>query len=172
VAEPYALFGHSTGALCAFEVVRQLRAVGGVLPVHLFVSGRRPPQLAMERLDIGALTPPELATLLRRMGGTPEELLADHEVLSALQPLLAADFAVNQHYDYVSGLPLELPLTAFAGVEDPGADVEWMAPWKDQTTGDFTLYELDGGHFAVFAHRAQVHAYITAHLAAYLTGRG
>ncbi|HEU5270023.1 MAG TPA: thioesterase domain-containing protein [Jatrophihabitans sp.] len=168
VAEPYALFGHSTGALCAFEVARELRAGGAPMPVHLFVSGRRAPQLPMERVELAALTPPELAALLDEMGGTPREVLADHDMLKALQPLLAADFAVNQDYRFVPGAPLDVPLTAFAGVEDTGADGEWMAPWREQTAGDFALHELDGGHFAIFDQRAEVHARIAAHLAAYL----
>lgn len=168
VAEPYALFGHSTGALCAFQAVRELRATGGPMPVHLFVSGRRAPHMPLERDDLAAMSLPELAEFLEKLGGTPEGVLADHDILGALQPLLAADFAVNQGYDFVPAAPLDIPLTAFAGVEDTGADGELMAPWKEQTTSDFTLHELAGGHFAILDRSTEVHAHIAAHLSAYL----
>ncbi len=171
VTEPYALFGHSTGALAAFEVVRELRAHGGPMPVHLFVSGRRGPQLPMDRVDIEALAPSDLADLLRLLGGTPEELLTDVEVLEAIQPLLAADFSVNQDYVHVSDTPLETPVTAFAGVDDADADTGWMASWQEQTTGAFTLHELDDGHFAVFTRREQVHQVIAAALSSSLDAR-
>jgi medium-chain acyl-[acyl-carrier-protein] hydrolase len=168
VAEPYALFGHSTGALCAFEAVRALRASGGSMPVHLFVSGRRAPQFPMERDDLAAMSLPELADFLKHMGGTPDEVLADSAMLSALQPILAADFAVNQDYCYVPEPPLSVPVTAFAGVDDVDADRDLMEPWRDQTNGGFALHELSGGHFAIFSRRAEVHARIAADLAAYL----
>lgn len=168
ITEPYALFGHSTGALCAFEAVRTLRASGGPTPVHLFVSGRRAPQLLMERDDLAAMSLPELADFLKHLGGTPDEVLADFAMLSALQPILAADFAVNQDYCHIPEPPLSIPVTAFAGIDDVDADGGLMEPWRDQTNGGFTLHELSGGHFAVFSRRAEVHACITADLAAYL----
>jgi medium-chain acyl-[acyl-carrier-protein] hydrolase len=168
VAEPYALFGHSTGALCVFEAVRELRASGGPMPVHLFVSGRRAPQFPLRRDDLAAMSLPELAVFLKNLGGTSDEVLADRDMLGALQPLLAADFAVNQGYEHVPGPPLEIPITAFAGLEDVGADPALTAPWREQTAGEFVLHELDGGHFAVFEHRDEVHARIAAQLAEYL----
>lgn len=168
VAEPYALFGHSTGALCAFQTVRALRDTGGPMPVHLFVSGRRAPHMPLERDDLAAMSLPELAEFLQNLGGTPEGVLADHDILGALRPLLAADFSVNQGYDFIPAAPLDIPVTAFAGVEDTGADGGLMAPWKEQTTSDFTLHELDGGRFAVFDRATEVHAHIAAHLSTYL----
>lgn len=168
VAGPYALFGHSTGAICAFQVVRELRAVGGLLPVHLFVSGRRAPQLPLERVDLAAMTVPELADFLKHLGGTPDEILADQDLLGALQPLLAADFAVNQEYQYSAEPPLAVPITAFAGTEDAGAVGDLMMPWQEQTRAGFALHELAGGHFAIFGRRAEVHARIATDLGRYL----
>jgi surfactin synthase thioesterase subunit len=138
------------------------------MPVHLFVSGRRAPQIPLKRDDLAALSLPELAVFLKQMGGTPDEVLADHDLLAALQPILAADFAVNQDYDYVPEAPLNIPVTAFAGTDDAGADGGLMAPWREQANGDFALCELAGGHFAVFSRRAEVHARIAADLAEYL----
>src|SRR5580658_3914140 len=76
ISPPYAVFGHSTGALCAFELIRELRRIGAPEPVHLFVAGRRAPQLPMQRTHLSDLSIEDLALALRRLGGTPEEVLA------------------------------------------------------------------------------------------------
>ncbi|HEY7145807.1 MAG TPA: alpha/beta fold hydrolase [Streptosporangiaceae bacterium] len=162
---PYAIFGHSTGAMCAFEVIGELRAIGAGPPARLFVAGRRAPQLPMEHTELASLDPPELASVLRRLGGTPEFMLEDHELLRQFQPLLAADFAVNEGYEYRPGTALDIPITAFAGTTDPGAGPGLMDPWREQTRAGFTLHALNGGHFAIFERADEVHARIIAELA-------
>lgn len=164
VASPYAVFGHSTGALSAFELIREVRRLGAPGPVHLFVAGRRAPQLPIRRSELARLSLPELADLLRRLGGTPPELLADMDLLALMQPLLAADFSVNEDYEYAAQDPLSIPVTAFAGASDAGADVAMMTAWHEQTTAEFAIHPLDGGHFAIFDHVSKVHAEIAAAL--------
>lgn len=164
MAEPFALFGHSTGALCVFETTRELRRIGGPLPERLFVSGRRAPQIPMEVHDLASMDVPELADFLRDLGGTPDVVLDDPDTLLFLQPLLAADFSVNERYVYPPEDPLDLPITAFAGIEDPGAGVVEMSPWELQTAAGFRLHPLEGGHFAIFDRAAEVHRSIAADL--------
>jgi medium-chain acyl-[acyl-carrier-protein] hydrolase len=159
VATPYAILGHSTGALCAFEVTRELLRGGGPLPVHLFVCGRPAPQFPRERSDLGRLSVPELAAFLRQLDGTPEAILNDLGLLARMQPILAADFDVNECYTFTAGddTPLDIPITAFAGRTDPVAVTEPMAAWEQHTTAGFRLHVLDGGHFAIFDHAGKVH---------------
>ena len=164
VASPYAIFGHSTGALAAFELVREIRRLGAPGPVHLFVAGRRAPQLPIRRSELGRLSLQELADLLRKLGGTPPDLLADRDMLAMMQPLLAADFDVNEDYQFVAQDPLDIPITAFAGTSDAGADVAMMTAWREQTTTEFAIHPLDGGHFAIFDHASTVHSAITTTL--------
>lgn len=168
IRAPYAFFGHSTGALCAFETVRELRRLGATLPVHLFVSGRCAPQIPMVRHDLGAMSLPDLAEHLRLLGGTPEAVLDEPDLLRLLQPVLAADFRVNEEYEYVPEPPLHIPVTAFAGVTDVGADVALMEPWADHTSREFSLHSLPGGHFAVFDGAAAVHARIAKDLSEHI----
>jgi surfactin synthase thioesterase subunit len=165
VGVPFAILGHSTGALCAFEVTRELRAVGGPLPVHLFVAGRPAPQIPVQRSNLGAISVGELADMLREMGGTPEELIADEGLVKRLQPLLAADFDVNECYDYRAEPPLSVPITAFAATDDDVASLEEMTAWREQTSAGFSMQVLSGGHFAIFDHAAAVHGQIAAALA-------
>jgi medium-chain acyl-[acyl-carrier-protein] hydrolase len=164
VRSPYAVFGHSSGAICAFEFVRQVRRLGGELPVHLFIAGRRAPQLAMVRTGIESLSLAELATVLGAFGGTPEEVLADPDLLALIQPLLAADFTVNESYSYYAEPPLDVPITAFSGSADDTGMPEQMRPWRVQTSMEFALQTLQGGHFSIFDHADSVLAGIAAKL--------
>ncbi|MEU2022444.1 thioesterase domain-containing protein [Streptomyces sp. NPDC016469] len=161
VAGPYAVLGHSTGAIVAFELCRELRRAGAEPPVHLFVAGRRAPQIVEESSHLGELTLGELAQVLRHHGGTPDWVLDSPEMLRMLHPLLTADFAVSEQYAYLPEAPLDLPVTAFAATDDPRGTVDQLGAWEEQTTGAFTLHELDGGHFAVLERAPQVHAVVT-----------
>ncbi|WP_213453293.1 thioesterase II family protein [Rhizomonospora bruguierae] len=160
LATPYAILGHSTGALCAFEVTRELLRRGGPPPVHLFVCGRPAPHFPRERSDLGRLPVPELAAFLRQLEGTPEAILNDPGLLERMRPILAADFDVNECYTFAPGddTPLDIPITAFAGRTDPVAVAGPMAAWERHTTAGFRLHLLDGGHFAIFDRVAEVHA--------------
>jgi medium-chain acyl-[acyl-carrier-protein] hydrolase len=157
---PYAVFGHSTGAISAFELTREMRRMGGPTPLHLFVAGRRAPQIPMGRSNLASLTAGELAELLRRLGGTPEVFLDDHEMLKIIQPLLAADFSVNENYLYISEAPLNVPITAFSADADPYADRKQVSPWSEQTSRSFNMHSLAGGHFAIFEQAPRIHAWI------------
>jgi medium-chain acyl-[acyl-carrier-protein] hydrolase len=163
-AGPYAVFGHSTGAVCAFELCREVRRRGGRPPEHLFVAGRRAPQLPEEWSGLGELDLPTLAAVLRHHGGTPGWVLRDEAMLRFLRPLLVADFAVSEEYVYRPEPPLELPLTAFAADADPRATVGQVAAWQAQTGAEFALHPLAGGHFAVLEQTAEVHEVIAAAL--------
>jgi medium-chain acyl-[acyl-carrier-protein] hydrolase len=152
VAQPYAVFGHSLGAIVAFELVREIRARGGRAPVHLFVSGRHAPQLPDTQPALRNLPLDQLAGALRTFGGTPDEVLADTGLMSAIAPLIRADFSVNETYRYAEQAPLDVPVTAFAATSDPRANTGQIAAWAAQTTRGFRTYVLPGGHFAVLDH--------------------
>ena len=166
VRPPYALFGHSTGAVVAFELSRQLRRAGGAAPVHLFVSGRPAPQLPMHRTQLSGLSVTELAAVLRGLGGTPEEVLNDEDLLARISPLLIADFQVNEEYAYQPEAPLGSPVTVFAATRDAGTTLDQAAAWEVQAGGGFRLHTLDGEHFAVFDRAPEVHEQIAKSLRA------
>jgi surfactin synthase thioesterase subunit len=164
VRPPYAIFGHSTGALCAFEVSREIRRLNGPLPVHLFVGGRRAPSVPMVRTELAGMPTGKLAEALRQLGGTPEYILQNPAMLELLQPLLVADFQVNEAYDYHAEPSLPVPITAFASTHDPFARPDQVAGWQGETSARYTQIMLEGNHFAIFDHAAAVLRQITADL--------
>ena len=90
--KPFALFGHSMGAIIAFEQARRLRARYGIEPAHLFVSGRRAPHLPDQRAAIHHLPDQEFLTEVGRMGGAPREVFDNPDLMALLAPVLKARF--------------------------------------------------------------------------------
>ncbi|GIH95242.1 thioesterase II family protein [Planobispora siamensis] len=157
----YALYGHSLGAIVAFELVREIRRRGGPAPVHLFVSGSDAPHLTYEDgPPVGKMNRQEVAALLRSLGGTPEWLLADPEALAMILPAVQADFTVKETYVYRDEPPLDLPISLLTSSADPRVSPDKTAGWRALTSARFAPYPFDGGHFAVFEQAARTHAIV------------
>jgi medium-chain acyl-[acyl-carrier-protein] hydrolase len=144
---PYALFGHSMGALISFELVRFLRRSGARLPVHLFVSGHEAPQLPDRNPPLHTLPEQEFITKLRELNGTPDEVLMHTELLQLLIPILRADFAVCETYAYHPEPPLPCPISAYGGLGDDYVNSEELASWRNQTAAQFSVRMFPGDHF-------------------------
>lgn len=158
----YAVYGHSLGALVAFELLREIRRRGGQEPVHLFVSGCVAPHRPFDDgPSVRGMSRPELVGLLRKLGGTPDWLLSDPSVLDMILPAMQADFSVKETYEYYAEQPLNVPITALPSTDDPRAGRDLVAAWRDQTLGRFDLHTFVGGHFAVFEQVKLTHKYIT-----------
>ncbi len=152
--KPFAFFGHSMGALIAFELTRLLRTRNQPLPDHLFVSGRRAPQIPEDDPPTYNLPDAELIKKLRWLKGTSAKILDDPEMMQLMLPILRADFAVCETYEYQPAEPLSCPLTAFGGWRDPAIRNGGLKGWKEQTNNEFTKKTFPGNHF--FLHSAQV----------------
>lgn len=144
---PLALFGHSMGALLAFETARRLRAEAGVEPVHLFVAGREAPQLPEARPPAHGLPDEELVAVLRDLDGTPSEVLEDAGMMALMLPVVRADFRLVETYRYRAEAPLGCPITAIGGADDARVRPAMLAPWREHTRAAFALHLVDGGHF-------------------------
>lgn len=153
---PYAIFGHSNGALIGFELARHARAAGARLPEHLFASGRRAPHLPGRTRDVHALPESELLDELKALGGIPNEVLDHPELRGLIVPLLRADMALTETYDAGDAPPLPVPITGYAGRSDPKVPVEDVEAWGRHTTAGFQMRTFPGGHFFVFDDRATV----------------
>ena len=143
---PFAFFGHSMGALIAFELAKKLRNKKAPQPFHLFVSGRRAPQIKPAP-PIHNLSDNQFIEKLRKYGGTPEAVFQEPQLLDLFLPILRADFALNDNYTYINEKPLKCPVTAFFGTHDKIAPKDYVSAWKEQTDSQFDLHMIKGGHF-------------------------
>lgn len=147
--KPFAFFGHSMGALVSFEVARYLRRNYKLSPVHLFVSGRRAPQLPDLNPPIHALPEPEFLQKLRHYNGTPEAVLQNAELLQLVLPIVRADFEAIETYIYVKEPPLDCPIATLGGLQDGSVSCYELEEWRNQTNNDFSLKMLPGAHFFI-----------------------
>lgn len=148
---PYALYGHSLGALLAYLVARRFREEGFPLPLHLFVSGKQGPTVPRAASPRHLLDEPAFREMLRSLGGVPEEVLGDRELMEIFLPILRADFEAVDTYRHTASPPLPIPITAFLGDRDE-ASPEEAGAWALETSAPFRLHVLPGDHFFVNRH--------------------
>lgn len=158
IDRPYALFGHSLGALVAFELARRLEHLHGRPATHLTVSGHRAPHLPppVEGQYDYTLPDPEFKQRLRELAGTPEEVLAHEELLELVIPILRADFEAADTYRWRPGPRLSCPITVYGGADDPEAPPQLLPPWSTLTSGPGDVRVLPGGHFFLNDRVAEV----------------
>lgn len=149
------LFGHSMGAILAFEVARRLTGLGRPAR-HLFVSGRPAPPIVRPKSPVSDLPRAEFLQMLRDYGAADNAVFEHDDLLDLLLPMLRADFAMIESYRCAPGPRLTCPITAWCGDSDSGVPPEAMQRWSEQSTGPFSLSVLTGGHFFLTEHHAEV----------------
>ena len=146
---PYAFFGHSLGALVAFELARRLRDRGNGGPAQLFVSGAFAPHIPSDTAPLRFIEGDTafLEAVAAKYGGVPKIVLEQADLRNTLVPALRADLALTETYTYRAAQRLTCPITAYAGASDPIISEERLAAWREHTTGEFTCRLFAGHHF-------------------------
>lgn len=153
---PFVVFGHSMGALLAFELSCELRRAGLPQPAHLFLAAHRAPHLPFNQAPVHQLNPREFRAELRRLEGTPEAVLANEELMQIAEPILRADFKLCETYIYEPVEPLDVPLSVFGGERDPKVSAAVLAPWRAHTRAAVSVRVLPGGHLFLQSARAEL----------------
>lgn len=145
--KPFAFFGHSMGALISFELARLLRRERGIEPYHLFVSGRRAPQILDPVPITYNLPQAKFIENLQKLNGTPAELFEHRELMTLMLPVLRADFEVVQTYAYEEEPALSCSISALGGIQDQEVSRGDLEAWRHQTGAAFMLRRFAGDHF-------------------------
>lgn len=151
--QPFAFFGHSMGALIAFELARHLRHTQQAELAHLLVSARPAPQLpggADDRPDTPLHQLPDaqfIDALITRYNAIPDTILKEPELLKLLIPSVRADFTLLETYQWTESAPLDCPISAFGGISDPIVPEADMQLWREHTRSSFKLRMFPGDHF-------------------------
>jgi medium-chain acyl-[acyl-carrier-protein] hydrolase len=159
--KPFAIFGHSMGALIGYELAQQLArhpertlsevevgVAGGRVPTYLFVSGRRAPFLPEREKLLHTLPTDEifLAELQRRYNNIPAPIFEDAELRALFAPLLRADAALAETYQCPASTPLACPIVALGGDSDPLVSPAELQGWQTLTQAAFAVHCFQGGH--------------------------
>ncbi|MBK1786593.1 thioesterase [Prauserella sp. ASG 168] len=156
-----AMFGHSMGAVLAFEITRRLKEP----PVHLFVSGRRAPSRHRDE-RVHLLDDQGIIAEMKSMGGTAAAVLADEEVLRMALPAVRGDYRAVETYRCEPDVKVSSPITVLTGDSDPKVTPDEAAAWRGHTTGDVELKVFRGGHFYLVDHAQAICELVAAELGA------
>lgn len=148
-ARRWALYGHSMGALVAFELARRARSGGAGEPAALMVGAMRAPQMPDRFPPLHTLPVEELKAELRRRYGVLNEALDHPEIFEALEPTIRADARLCDTYSYTPAPPFSCPLFAWGGRRDRHVSEEEIRGWGEQTEGPFAAEMLEADHFFV-----------------------
>ncbi|MDO0930121.1 alpha/beta fold hydrolase [Streptomyces sp. TG1A-8] len=162
----FGFFGHSMGALIAYQLTRRLLREGGPLPTWLGVSGYGAPQSETDAdSSPHRMADDELRGWLRNGGGSPPQLLDNDDLWRKFAPVLRSDFKLVDTWTPPRSpepLPLPVPLTAFAGRHDKLIGENRLLAWRALTTNYLGLKRYDGGHFYLMDHQQPLAGAITA----------
>ena len=158
---PFALFGHSMGALIAFELARRLRRRDGPRPVHLFVAAHEAPQIVSSEPVAHVLPDPLFLAELRRYGGLPPSVVLEPDLLELFLPIVRADFEVLETWSHTPEEPLDIPISAFGGLTDAMNPPDQIEAWRVQTRSDFTQRMFPGDHFFLQSDRTALLSHLS-----------
>ncbi len=157
IDKPMVLFGHSMGAILAYETARLLEQMKSRPLAGLIISGQGAPSLQSStqrcRYDSGD---DALLADLHRLNGTPAELLADRALMAAYLPTLRADYEVLDTYQWARGARISCPVIAYSGLQDSEVTAATVAGWEQMTTASYVERWFEGEHFYLFDNQHSV----------------
>ncbi|MEI2467366.1 thioesterase II family protein [Niallia taxi] len=157
LTEPYALFGHSMGGLLTYELCHKIQQEGYPAPVHVFVSGRKAPQLKARKKVIHNLSNEEFISEIIKYNGTDKMIFENKELAEIFLPILRADFKLIETYEFFTPLQLlNSNISVFHGIDDKAVNFDELSLWSQVTKKEIEIQNFPGGHFFINEYTEQV----------------
>ncbi|QXV63856.1 thioesterase [Mucilaginibacter sp. 21P] len=152
---PYAFYGHSMGTIVSYLLTKKIIDEGLPKPIHLFLTGRGGPAVVYGETKRYQLPSDKFRAQIKEMGGSPDEVLNDEDLMSFFEPILRADFQTLEEYVYKQTPPFDIPITAMFGSEER-VTYEQVLEWQKETTSKLTVKKFEGRHFFIFDHAKSI----------------
>lgn len=154
--KPLLIFGHSMGALIAYELCCALQRKGSKMPKAVFVSAFRTPERINRNKKLHPLAFDDFIEELKKYGGTPEEILNHRETMELFVPTIRADFKIHETYVFPNHPQLTIPIISFSGTRDHVVPGSHMIGWNNHTSAEYAHHTIEGGHFFIHDNQARV----------------
>lgn len=153
--KPYAIYGHSMGAKVAYLLSKRISESKNLQPLHVFVSGTDAPSVADKTTPKHLLPKDEFLVAVKELGGLPDEILENAEMLEYFEPILRADFKASETYQYLKTSPLTIPMTVMTGEKEDIEDAD-ILEWQSETTVPIKFYKFPGNHFFIYDNEMEI----------------
>ena len=154
--KPYALYGHSMGGLVAYLLAKKLVENNHPLPVHLFITGTVGPSASSRSQNKRhLLDKAAFIEEIKKLGGMPDEILQNEELLYYFEPILRSDFMVSENYVHQKHAPLAVPLTVITGTAED-MEPEEIQLWQNESIYPVDFKRLPGNHFFIFKYTWEI----------------
>ncbi len=157
---PFYFYGHSMGTLTAYLLIKELTHKKLPLPSHLFVSARGGPSSLIKNIRHN-LPQDKFWKKIKDLGGCPQEILTNQDLMLFFEPILRADLKAIETYEYKSSEPFNIPITVLLGKNDSVSHEEAML-WQKETSQPIDIHYFDGGHFFIFDHIKEISSLMNA----------
>lgn len=160
----YAVFGHSMGALLAYELVQKILSFGKKAPLHVFFSGRKPVHIPKTGKHYSNMNTLEFKEAVLSLGVTPREIFENSDLNEIFIPILRSDFSIAETFvERPKIVPLKFDISILIG-KDEKITSEEAEQWKLHTTEKCSIYYIEGGHFFLLNKQQAVIDIVNNHL--------
>jgi medium-chain acyl-[acyl-carrier-protein] hydrolase len=148
ISGPFAFFGHSLGAIVAFELAHLLQSKHDFQPITLFLSGSPAPDKITSFSFVDEMGDEDFIQILESLNGTPKKLTEMAEFKEVFLPVLRADFSVLNNYRPIRKR-IKCPLKILAGKQDTKVNIEELSKWSFWTESNMSVSQFEGDHFFI-----------------------
>ena len=152
---PFAFFGHSMGAIVAYETACHLRNIDGSVGLYTFSSQQELHHIYKRMVDPLRFLDDEtfIDRLHQTYGAVPEAIRQSEELKKVFLPILRADVELLEKYKNIRSEPLDCPISVLGGKSDPAISKAMLAGWQTLTSSVFVQHEFPGEHFFINSER-------------------
>lgn len=161
---PFVFLGHSLGALLCFEFSRFLETNNIRLPLHVYLSGSNPPVKNLFKDFLGEMDDAQIIDKLKSFNGTPKNIINNKELMKLFLPMIKADLAIMNSFDYKNDYQFSMPITVFGGISDPLVECGSLGGWNNFTKAYCRVITFPGDHFFIFSEMNNILDYMNREL--------
>lgn len=146
----YVIYGHSMGALVGYELIKEILRLKLNVPTLLFCTGSSAPSTNDDD-EISTYDSQAFWQEIFEMGGVPDEVRTNDDILDFLEPVFRSDIRAIERYEYQPmNKPFNIPIHVMSGIDDADISVESLNAWQQETGFPIKKQLVPGGHFFIF----------------------